>query len=140
MILAFKPLMPSLVHPTSKIHFWKNPISLNQQLTTEVTFNLFFSLKIKMQFKFFYLFVLQLIVCPFKVLHKRKRRTLIRGVKGPKKSFNTFLIKSHFLVLSFSINTSQLNLLMVSYLLHQNYFNLFKVWQTRKRAAVIHLE
>lgn len=132
--------MTNTIRQANKTQLWKKPINLTQQSAIEITFNLFFSLKIKMQFKFFYLFVLKLIVCCFQVLHKKKRRTLIRGVKGPKKSFNTFLIKSHFLVLSFFINTSQLNLLMFSYLLHQNYFNLFKVWQARKGTVAMRLE
>ena len=109
----------------------------NNAPLTQITFNLFFSLKSKMQFKFFYLFILKLLVCCFQILHKRKRRTLIRGVKGPKKSFNTFLIKSHLLVLSFYVSTSKINLLMFSYLMHQNYFNLFKVWQTQKSLVVL---
>ena len=86
-----------------------------------------------MQFKFFYLFVFRLFTCLFQFLQKKKRQTLIRGVKGPKKSFNTFIVKTHYAVLSLFTPTGLSNLLMFFYLLNQNYFNFVKLNQLKKQ-------
>ena len=106
---------------------------------TVLTINFFFSLKKKMQFKFFYLFIFKLFACFFQFLHKKKRQTLIRGVKGPKKSFNTFIIKSHYAVLSLFTATGLTNLLMFTYLLNQNYFNFVKLFQLKKQVLSLYL-
>ena len=60
--------------------------SFDSYITAKAILNLFFSLNKKMQFKFFYLFTFKLFSLYFQTLHKRKRRTLIRGIKGPKKA------------------------------------------------------
>lgn len=106
---------------------------------TVLTINFFFSLKKKMQFKFFYLFIFKVFACFFQFLHKKKRQTLIRGVKGPKKSFNTFLIKSHYAVLSLFTPTGLTNLLMFTYLLNQNYFNFVKLFQLKKQVLPLYI-
>ena len=106
--------------------------SFDSYITAKAILNLFFSLNKKMQFKFFYLFTFKLFSLYFQTLHKRKRRTLIRGIKGPKKSFNTYLIKSHYLILSLFSTTGFVNILLFSYLVNQNYFNLVKFLQFKK--------
>jgi hypothetical protein len=60
-------------------------------------FHIFFSLKTKSQKKFFFLFLISKLFS-VELLKKKKRTTLIRGVKGPKKSFNTFFIKEYTLI------------------------------------------
>ena len=111
--------------------------SFDSYITAKAILNLFFSLNKKMQFKFFYLFTFKLFSFYFQTLHKRKRRTLIRGIKGPKKSFNTYLIKSHYLILSLFSTTGFVNILLFSYLVNQNYFNLVKFLQFKKYKLIL---
>jgi|SRR6056300_918479 hypothetical protein len=111
--------------------------SFDSYITAKAILNLFFSLNKKMQFKFFYLFTFKLFSLYFQTLHKRKRRTLIRGIKGPKKSFNTYLIKSHYLILSLFSTTGFVNILLFSYLVNQNYFNLVKFLQFKKYKLIL---
>ena len=119
---------------------YKNPNNTNlyQIPETTLTINFFFSLKKKMQFKFFYLFIFKVFTCFFQFLHKKKRQTLIRGVKGPKKSFNTFLVKSHYAVLLLFTPTGLTNLLMFTYLLNQNYFNFVRLFQLKKQVLPLY--
>lgn len=115
----------------------KTYTSFDSCITSKAVLNLFFSLNKKMQFKFFYLFTFKLFNLYFQTLHKRRRTTLIRGIKGPKKSFNTYLIKSHYLILSFFSTVGLANILMFSYLINQNYFNLVKFYQFKKYKLVL---
>lgn len=128
-----------LILPTTSTPENKNKTYAYQVPETVLTINFFFSLKKKMQFKFFYLFIFKVFACFFRFLYKKKRQTLIRGVKGPKKSFNTFIIKSHYAVLSLFTTTGLTNLLMFTYLLNQNYFNFVKLLQLKKQVLPLYL-
>ena len=122
---------------TSKHNLENTLTSFDSYITAKAILNLFFSLNKKMQFKFFYLFTFKLFSLYFQTLHKRKRRTLIRGIKGPKKSFNTYLIKSHYLILSLFSTTGLVNIILFSYLVNQNYFNLVKFLQFKKHKLIL---
>ena len=81
---------------------------------------------------FFYLFLNNLFFSKLTFSKKKYNKNLVRGVKGPKKSFNKFALNRFFLFCGLNRGAIAVKS-MLNYLIYFNYFNIYWVFMAQTR-------